>query len=576
MNHRLFLPLFLGSLTLLRLLYGAQIDLSPDESYYFQWSQHLAPSYFSKGPGIALAIWLSTHLFGISEFGVRAFSPLLALGTSLIIAHLAKRLYDAPTAVWTVLLINCTPIFNAGSLVMTIDPLSIFFWAAALATAYHALEKSPAFSLYWPLTGALIGAGFLAKYTNALQLLSIALLLAFTPRFRRLLFRPGFASLLLTFALFTIPVLLWNAQHDWITLRHLGERGGLTQSHPFSPTEFLTYLGLHFGVYSPLIFGAMLFAIPASWKEARGHFPARFLLAFTLPLFLLYFSLALRQSGEPNWTAPATISLAILTVVAWKKLADRHRAARLFVPLALGLGAFLSILTIDPELLRRAHLPLSYDLDPSARLRGWRTAAQKVETIRAQYEASIGEPVFLIGNNYATSSILAFYLEKKRPTAPLHPPIYCPMSPVPGNQFYFWPRYDATIPYTDQARDLLPTLPEPQRAPLAAALAQFTSQSTPATPDSARLLQTTFLRALQLAAPELPIDENDSESSGSNPFLGRSALYITDRPEGKPADSIIREFAHCQLLACFDISRRGLPLRQIRVFSCSQFRQPEL
>ena len=318
MNHRLFLPLFLGALTLLRLFYGAQIDLSPDESYYFQWSQHLAPSYFSKGPGIALAIWLSTHLFGISEFGVRAFSPLLALGTSLIIAHLAKRLYDAPTAVWTVLLINCTPIFNAGSLVMTIDPLSIFFWAAALATAYHALEKSPAFSLYWPLTGALIGAGFLAKYTNALQLLSIALLLAFTPRFRRLLFRPGFASLLLTFALFTIPVLLWNAQHDWITLRHLGERGGLTQSHPFSPSEFLTYLGLHFGVYSPLLFGAMLFAIPASWKEARGHFPARFLRAYD----------PAAGSGRVRLPAELGVALASAVRVRLEFLSDGSRGER--------------------------------------------------------------------------------------------------------------------------------------------------------------------------------------------------------------------------------------------------------
>ncbi len=573
MSSRRFLHLFLSALTVLRLIYGGQIELSPDEAYYFQWSEHLAPSYFSKGPGIAAAMWLSTHLFGATEFGIRVFSPLLALGTSLLLAGLARRLYSESVAVWTVLLINCTPIFNAGSLVMTIDPLSIFFWAAALYTFWLALEKSPAFSAWWPLTGALIGAGFLAKYTNAMQLLSIVLLLAATPRHRRELLRPGFASLLAVFALCTIPVLVWNAQHDWITLRHLGERGGLSDAPRFRPTEFLTYLGLHFGVYSPLIFGAMLFALPWSWKKARVHFKPRFLLAFTLPLFVLYFTLALKQSGEPNWTAPATISLAILTVACWQELAAERKWARNFAVAALGLGAVMSVITVDTELLRRVGIPLSYKLDPSARLRGWRTTAEKIETLRKSYEAEHGQPVFLIANNYATASALAFYFQDKRREAPGHPPVYCPMSAVPGNQFYFWPRYDGTIRYADTARDLLPTLDAPQRTALTAALSALESPGTPGE-ETERRRQ--FLIALKGADPQLAIDENFTEAMGYNPFLGRTALYITDRAEGKPASTLLREFADWKLLTRIEITRRGFPLRQLRVFACTDFRQPEL
>ncbi len=573
MTERRFLYLFLGALTVLRLIYCGQIELSPDEAYYFQWSEHLAPSYFSKGPGIALTMWLSTHLFGVSEFGIRAFSPLLALGTSLLLAGLARRLYSESAAVWTVLLINCTPIFNAGGLVMTIDPLSIFFWAAALYTFWLALEKSPAFSGWWPLTGALIGCGFLAKYTNAMQLLSILLLLAITPRHRRELRRPGFAALLAVFALFTIPVLVWNAQHDWITLRHLGERGGLSDAPRFRPGEFFTYLGLHFGVYSPLIFAAMLFALPWAWKKARTHFKPRFLLAFTLPLFLLYFTLSLKQSGEPNWTAPATISLAILTVACWQELAAERKWARTFAVAALSLGAVMSVITVDTELLRRAGIPLSYDLDPSARLRGWRTGAKQIEALRKKYEAEHGQPVFLIANNYATASSLAFYFQDKRREGPGHPPVYCPMSAVPGNQFYFWPRYDGTIRYADTARELLPTLDDTTRPALTSALSTL---EMPGTPDEETERRRKFLIALKAAAPQLPIDENFTEAMGYNPFLGRTALYITDRAEGKPDSSILREFARWELIARIEITRRGLPLRQLRVFACSEFRQPEL
>ncbi len=39
---------------------------------------------YSKGPGVAATIWLGTHLFGVNEFGIRVFSPLLALGTALL------------------------------------------------------------------------------------------------------------------------------------------------------------------------------------------------------------------------------------------------------------------------------------------------------------------------------------------------------------------------------------------------------------------------------------------------------------------------------------------------------------
>ena len=149
--------LFIAALTAIRFSLLATTDLSFDEAHYWMWSERLAPAYFSKGPGIAFAIRASTALFGANEFGVRFFSPVLAAATSLLLFYFARRLFGATAGLWAVIGLNATPIFNIGAVVMTIDALSIFFWMAAMFTFWLALDKSPNFSWYWPLTGLLIG-----------------------------------------------------------------------------------------------------------------------------------------------------------------------------------------------------------------------------------------------------------------------------------------------------------------------------------------------------------------------------------------------------------------------------------
>ncbi len=469
-------------------------------------------------------------------------------------------------------------IFQVGGLVMTIDPLSIFFWMAALYTFWLALEKSPGFSGWWPVTGALIGCGFLAKYTNAMQLLSIVLLLATHAgnAYRRELWRSGFLSLLFVFALFTIPVLVWNSQHAWITLNHLRDRGGLDTGVQFHPSEFLTFLGLHLAVYSPLIFVGFVACLGWAWKKARPHFKPRFLLAFTLPLFVMYFALSFKQTGEPNWTAPAALSLAILAVTYWLELAKEKKWARTYVVAALAVGGFMGVATIDKDHQRQNGQPRSYDLDPSSRLRGWRTTAEQVQKVREKYEAEHGEPVFLIADKYATAASLGFYLPDPRREGPGHPPVYVPESAWPGNQYYFWPRYDGMVDFADAAREKLrpaSNLDPALRTELAAALAELPPSDQPVSdPKRARR----FLAALKVAAPELGIDDYYTEAMGYNPFLGRTALYVTDRPESEPASVIERTFARRELIACFDVIRRGRPLRQIRIFACSNYSMQEL
>src|SRR5437870_1570651 len=154
---------FVAALTAIRLLLLATTDLEFDEAHYWMWSERLAPAYFSKGPAVAFVIRAGTVLFGANEFGVRFFSPVFAAGTSLLLFYFARRLFGENAGLWGVIALNATPIFNIGSFLMTIDPLSIFFWLATMFTFWMALEKNPQFT-WWPLTGLLIGLGFLSKY----------------------------------------------------------------------------------------------------------------------------------------------------------------------------------------------------------------------------------------------------------------------------------------------------------------------------------------------------------------------------------------------------------------------------
>ncbi len=527
MNPRRWLFVFLGLLTVLRLAYVGMVELSPDEAYYYLWSERLDWAYFSKGPGVAATIWLGTWLFGAGEFGVRFFSPLLALGTSGLIFVLARRLYGERVGVWSVLMINVVPIFTAGSLLMTIDPLSIFFWAAALVTCWLALEKSPALSWWWPLTGVLVGLGFLCKYTNAMELLSILLLLACTPSHRAELKRPGFYLMLLAFLPFTLPPLLWNAEHDWVTVGHLSQRGGLERAFALRPSEFGKFVGAHFGAYSPLLFGGMIAGVVWAFPLARERFRERFLLAFTLPLWGLYLWLSLKKAGEANWTAPAMVSLGILATALWHERAMVSRKAARFAGAALGLGLMMSVLVLNTDLVRSFGIPWAYRRDPSTRLRGWHGAAREMERIRAVQEEQTGQRLFLIAGSYGTASELAFYLEDKRVEGPSHPPVYFTESQHVENQFSFWPRYDE------------------------------------------------FQIAPQGEGRELR-DELFKEEEGFNPFHGRSALYIADRIDRGVPSSISNGFEKVELVAQVEQERRGLRLRQWRVYLCTNYRGVEL
>ena len=513
--------LFIFALTLIRLSTLAATDLEFDEAHYWMWSERLAPAYFSKGPGIAFVMRASTSIFGANEFGVRFFSPILAAGTSLLLFYFARRLFSADAAIWAVLALNVTPIFNIGAFLMTIDPLSIFFWLAAMFAFWLALEQSPRFSWHWPLTGLLIGLGFLCKYTNALELASIVLVLALVPRLQHGFARPGLYLLLGAFALCTVPPILWNVQHAWITLTHLRSRGGLEHGFGFHPLELLAFLGEHFLSYSPLLFLALAWGVIGSWRRLNQQFKVLFLFWFGVPVFIFYFLLSLNKAAAPNWDALSILGFGLLAVYFWRDRVEASPALRFGTGAALLLGLLMSIVALDTDLIRSAGFQL-WRSDPSDRMRGWKSATRAVEKIRGDLEAKSGEKLFLIADARDRASEISFYLRDKRPEGPGHPPVYIVESQDMVNQFSFWPRYD---------------------------------QFVEAGPGVRR-----------------PEGEAYTEENGINPFLGRSALFISDGEKERAPHNIRIGFQSTELLGTIQVRRYGNLLRTWQVFLCRNYR----
>jgi 4-amino-4-deoxy-L-arabinose transferase-like glycosyltransferase len=513
--------LFIVALTVVRLSMLATTDLEFDEAHYWMWSERLAPAYFSKGPAIAFAMRASTAVFGANEFGVRFFSPLLAAGTSLLLFYFARRLFSATAGLWAVIAVNVTPIFNIGARLMTIDALSVFFWLAAMFTFWLAVEKSPRFSWYWPFTGLLIGLGFLSKYTNAFELVSIVLVLALAPRLRQEFARPGLYLLLGMFALCTVPPIMWNAQHAWVTLAHLRSRGGLEQGFSFHPVEVLSFLGQHFLAYSPFLFLALAWGVIRSWRRVNQQFKVLFLMWFGLPLFLFYLLLSLNKAAAPNWDGLAFLGFGLLAIYFWWERLEASVLLQLGAAVAILVGLTMSIIALDTDLLRTA----GYDLqrkDPSDRMRGWKSATSALEKMRNDLEAKLGEKLFLIADARDRASEISFYLRDKRTEGPGHPPVYITESQDMVNQFSFWPRYDEFV-------ELKPDAPRPE-------------------------------------------GEVYTEENGINLFVGRDALFIRQGEKERVPHNIRAAFQSTEPVGTIEVQRDGKVLRTWRVFLCRNYR----
>jgi membrane-associated phospholipid phosphatase len=428
-------------LLLLRLAYLAsgKIELSEDEAYQWLWSKHPALSYYSKPLLIACAQFLGTHLWGDTEFGVRFFSPVISAVMAVLVLRFMAGAIGGRAAFVLILIMTATPLLALGSIVMTVDPLSVLFWTAAMITGWQAAGLSGT-TRQWLWTGLWMGLGFLSKYTNLVQLVCWSVFFLLWPAARTHLRRPGPWLALLIVVFCSLPVVIWNSEHHWITAAHVASDGKLGEKwNRIYTQDFL--LG-EAGVLNPVFFIAALWAAVGFWRGGRHDPWQLFLFSMGTPLFLMYFVLSFHSRIEYNWIAPAVIPLFCLMAVYWRGRWQRNvKIALPFLSLGLGVGFFGVVMEHDTHLFGKLiHRELPGPADVLRRAHGWEEMARVVGRARQEIETQ-GTPTFILCQHYGFTSEISFYLPEAKRRVKTDPLVFYLATAKPDNQFYYWPNY---------------------------------------------------------------------------------------------------------------------------------------
>ena len=419
------------------------INLSGDEAYQWIWSKFLALSYYSKPPGIALIQFAGTRLWGDNEFGVRFFSPLFAAILSWMAMGFLAREIGGRVAFWLLLVVSAVPLLGVGSILMTIDPPLVLCWTWAVIAGWRAVQPEGQ-TRDWLETGVAMGLAFLCKYSALYLIICFGVFFWLWRPARWQLRKPGPWLAMGIFLICTLPVVIWNAQHHWITVHHVAGNAGLQEQWRPSLKYFWQFWGLQLVLLNPVFFLGALWSAFAFWKFRRERPLMLYLFCMGWLVFFGHALYSFRARILPNWIAPAVPAMFLLAAIYWN---DRWRAgARAVKPLlatGLVLGIFMTALMYESSLIGRiTGAPLPGAMDPLHRVRAWNTTAQVVEAERERLEDVGGGPAFIIGDEYEITGICTFYSEAARKALALKLPlVYCVDSETPENQFYFWPEY---------------------------------------------------------------------------------------------------------------------------------------
>ncbi len=432
-----------AALLVFRLWYVASgiIELSNDEAYQWLWSKHLALSYYSKPPGIALIQFAGTSLWGDTQLGVRFFSPLFAAVLSVAILRFMAAEAGGRAAFLLLLLLTSTLLMGVGTVLMTIDPPLVLCWTLAMLAGWRAVQPEGKTS-QWLLVGLAAGLGFLCKYSAAYLVVCWALFFLLWPPARVHLRRPGPWLALLLLGLCTLPVVIWNVQHAWVAVGAVARDAGLQSKWHPTLRYFWRFFFSEMALLNPIWFVGAWWALVAFWRHREEDPLGLYFCCMGWTVFLAHLLYSLHSNVQPNWIAPAVVPMFCLTVIYWeRRWREGMRAVKWCFIGGLALGLTVVILLHDTDMIggivgRR----LPGDMDPLRRVRGYRATTEYVESAR-QKLLKEGKPTFIICDHYGITGLFSFYLPQARAAVRGNPLVYCITSARPGNQLYFWPEY---------------------------------------------------------------------------------------------------------------------------------------
>jgi dolichol-phosphate mannosyltransferase len=291
------------------------------------------------------------------------------------------------------------PFFFLSGMLMTPDAPLTAAWAAALYFLERALLGGDRRG--WVSAGVCVGVGLLSKYTIGLLVPAALVFCLWDPSSRAWLRRwQPYAACLLALALFS-PVILWNAEHHWMsfafqTARRLAEK----------PQFGLPRLILSaFVLLTPV--GFLTLAVAAFGRDRVSPDGPGVFIAFSL-----------RHDVKIDWTGAlwvAVMPALAQTIICFGQSGStplRRFAHACWIPtvllLLLAYGVALQYLVFGlPHVGYSRHV----ELVPVA----WRDLGRQISAAAGELRASSGtEPVVVGMDRYVLASELAFYARDGR------------------------------------------------------------------------------------------------------------------------------------------------------------------
>lgn len=413
-------------LALIRIFYvlSGHIDLSTEEAQYWLWSKHLDWSYYSKPPLIAYMNALSTSILGDTEIGVRINAILIGFVLAMLVFVFTKYLFkDEKMALFSSFFIYGFYTYDFASIIFLTDTPLVLFWVLTSFYFYRSIEENR--KKDWSLTGVYAGLGFLSKYSMVF-FLPVALIYSFF-RKREIFKEKWFYISILIASLFTLPVIIWNFQHDFVTFKHVGHlEGANIKEVPFSKSlqQMGDYIAGQIAINSIFLFPFVIYAFYRGFRDRKDNrifylwIPAVF-------VFLVFLYISHKKRVEANWPAFAYLTFYIL-VYFYIHTKRWFRSAFILFTLSLFTVITLFYTPILDKIGAGNLLPPKKD--PTKRLVGWKALGKKVTEIRQ----SLGtDKNFIFSHSYHIASEMAFYVKG-------HPKTYCINLGRRMNQFDLW------------------------------------------------------------------------------------------------------------------------------------------
>ena len=292
-------------------IFFTSFNLFGDEAQYWLWSKSLDFGYFSKPPFLAWFIKLHTVLFGENFVSLKLIPSLVYFLTAFALYNLCKNIgLNKNDSFVCSLIFLFIPAVSFSSFFLSTDLFLLLFWTLSLNELIK-IKKSPDTNKFVVL-GLMLGLAFLSKYAAIYFLLCLFLVLFLDKNFRFVISKNYFGLLMCIVCCFVVilPNLYWNLNNGWVTIQHTSDNAN------FNNIKINIFRGLSFLLTQIIMIGPLLFVGNViNYKRINLDSDKKFLLFFSIPIFLIVFIEAVIVRANANWAAPALISFYLFLYV---------------------------------------------------------------------------------------------------------------------------------------------------------------------------------------------------------------------------------------------------------------------